>query len=68
MAAAAASRPCQDFLQQCQCPPAVPAAAVQLACKLFRAPLFVAGRYLKTERGVPQVWTLHAAAQLGLSS
>ena len=55
MAAAAASRPRQEYLQHCQSPPAAPAAAVQLACKLFRAPLFVAGRYLKTERGVPQV-------------
>ncbi len=43
------------FLQHCTCPVAAPTTGVQLAYRVWRKPLYVAGRYLKLLRGVAQV-------------
>ena len=43
------------FLQQCTSPAVAPPTGVQLAYRVWRKPLYVAGRYLKLLRGVAQV-------------
>jgi len=43
------------FLQHCTCPAVAPLNGVQLAYRVWRKPLYVAGRYLKLLRGVAQV-------------
>ena len=43
------------FLQHCTCPAVAPAKGVQLAYRVWRKPMYVAGRYLKLLRGVAQV-------------
>ncbi len=43
------------FLQHCTSPAAAPATGIQLAYRVWRKPLYVAGRYLKLLRGVAQV-------------
>ncbi len=43
------------FLQHCTCPAVAPTNGVQLAYRVWRKPLYVAGRYLKLLRGVAQV-------------
>ena len=43
------------FLQHCTCPAAAPTTGVQLAYRVWRKPLYVAGCYLKLLRGVAQV-------------
>ncbi len=48
------------FLQHCTSPPAKPAAGIQLAYRVWRKPLYVAGRYLKLLRGVAQVCSTSA--------
>ncbi|KAL3144067.1 hypothetical protein ABBQ32_003865 [Trebouxia sp. C0010 RCD-2024] len=42
------------FLQHCKSPPGLPGGGVQMAYRVWRRPLYVAGRYLKLLRGVAQ--------------
>ena len=50
------------FLQHCTSPPSPPATGVQLAFRVWRKPLYVAGRYLKVLRGVAHVRLLGVSA------
>ena len=43
------------FSQHCSWPPPVAATGVQLAYRVWRKPLYVAGRYLKLLRDIAQV-------------
>ncbi|DBA77530.1 TPA: hypothetical protein ACH3X1_009345 [Trebouxia sp. C0004] len=56
------------FLQHCPCPAAAPAIGIQLAYRVWRKPLYVAGRYLKLLRGVAQSPWIIDGQRKGVSS